>query len=551
MTAAILVAKERQLDWLLEEAFGTARRAAVPVRSHWLAAALVVLAIGAAFGVAWLRSDGADVPPAQEPVDDVQWFEAHGFGSLGTVPDDVVNLRCFDFDDDALRELPRFTKLQRLDLGGMDVNDKGYSVSLPITDAGVAHLGKLKNLRWLSLASCHAMKGTSLHVLENVPLLEHLDLTYSGVESPAVERLALLGSLRELVLSHCMNFHGRSLAAVAKSPGLRRLELRACTTLSAADALHLAKITTLRHLDLRDCQGRFRGQRSSGLSHGGKDKDVNEEPPTEDGRGITDEVVAALSALPLETLLLGGSESLTDAVGDSLARMTTLRSLDLSNLPGTSGALLAKVPSALEHFWLDDNRQLAPEELRRLPPLRSLRTLGISGLQIDGVTLQQLLDAKSLRKLSLGGPPARGKGARPPDLGPPPPNCATLVAAQHDLESLDLRDAPFVDRAFLATIASLPRLRELDLTGPLTNPLPDRSTAIRGLAANRSLRSLTLMWNRIDAATLAELREVPLRELDLYGTGLKNDAVRSVAAAWPGCIVKMPGGQRYVVPVTR
>jgi len=40
----------------------------------------------------------------------------------------VIALKCFDFDDAACAQLARFTKLERLDLSGCDVNDKGYSV---------------------------------------------------------------------------------------------------------------------------------------------------------------------------------------------------------------------------------------------------------------------------------------------------------------------------------------------------------------------------------------------------------------------------------------
>ncbi|MFY9341106.1 MAG: hypothetical protein WAT39_01365, partial [Planctomycetota bacterium] len=240
----------------------------------WLAAAIAVLAAGAATTVAVLQrgeaggvGDGS-AAPVQEPAAEPVWHECHGPAAIADVPADVTALRCFDFDDAACVRLAAFTKLEHLDLSGMDVDARGVSRAPQITDAGVRSLASLTALRSLSLASCHEMKGEGLAVLEAMPHLEHLDLTYSGVESPAIERLPRLPSLRTLVLSHCMNFHGRSLEAVANIPGLRRLELRACTTLSAKDVLHLAKLKELRHLDLRDCQGRFRGQRASGPDGG-------------------------------------------------------------------------------------------------------------------------------------------------------------------------------------------------------------------------------------------------------------------------------------------
>ncbi|MEO6597191.1 MAG: hypothetical protein ABIP94_20805, partial [Planctomycetota bacterium] len=338
ITATMAVARERQLDWLLAEVLGgvtlDAERPARPARTRvhrtrWVAAALVALAAGAALGTALLRD--RDVPrAAQDPEAPIESYEAHGPASIDSIPASVVNLRCFDFDDEAMKHIPHFSKLQRIDLSGMDVNEQGYAVSLKITDKGLFHLSGVPNLRWLSLAGCHEVKGNGFASLEALPMLEHLDLTYSGVESPAVERLNHLGSLRELSLSHCMNFHGRALAEVAKITGLRRLELRGCTTLSAADVMHLAKLSELRYLDLRDCQGRFRGQTLSEFPAGGEETPP---PPVQDGIGITDASVAALAKLKLETLLLGGSESLTDAVGETFAKMPTLRTLDLSNLP--------------------------------------------------------------------------------------------------------------------------------------------------------------------------------------------------------------------------
>jgi hypothetical protein len=124
----------------------------------------------------------------------------------------------------------------------------------------VRELGAMKSLRWLCLARCEAMKGDGLQALEALPQLEHLDLTYSGVQTAAIERLPRLPSVRSLVLSHNLHFHGHALAAVANMPGLRRLELQGCATLAAKDVLPLVKLKELRHLDLRDCQGRFRGQ---------------------------------------------------------------------------------------------------------------------------------------------------------------------------------------------------------------------------------------------------------------------------------------------------
>lgn len=545
-TRAMDVARTRQLEWLLHEALGGAptamvRRAGAPL--SWLAAAMALLGIGVAFAVAWLNGgERRAEPPAQEPA--IPWHECHGPDGLEAVPVHATALRCFDFDDAACRALARFSRLEFLDLSGMDVNEHGYAASLPITDVGVRALASLKKLRWLSLAQCHQIQGEGLQALESLPLLEHLDLTYSGVRSPAIERLPRLPGLRTLVLSHCMAFHGRSLAAVATIAGLRRLELRACTTLSAADVLPLAQAKTLRWLDLRDCQGRFRGQRARAPEEPGEE----EPPPDEDGVGITDEVVAALASLPLETLLLGGSESLTDAIAEPLAKMPTLRQLDLSNLPRTTAALLARLPTELTHLELSSNPQFDGATLQRLPALPALQHLGLSGMgRIDAPALARLLDGRKLRSLRLGGSLPRSKDAAGDDAVKLTPEHADLIAAVTSLVELDLDDA-WLDAEAAARLAALPNLRELNLSAPWRRTPSERTAVVQALAGCRTLQVLRVACSGLAPAALDALRGLPLQQLDLRGCSLTREQIHALAGHWPGCVITMPDGARLRAP---
>ena len=561
MTNAMEIARERQLDWLLDEvlrpvATGALTRRAPASTGRWLAAAIAVFAVGIAIAVAVLeRSDVNGVAPVLPPPRDslqdpdaIDWHECHGVGGLDAVPADVVGLRCFDFDDDGLARLVRFSKLVRLDLSGMDTNAQGFATSLPITDAGVKHLAALTQLRWLSLASCHSVEGETLAQLRAIPRLEHLDLTYTGITSKGVGQLRELPSLRALVLSYCLAFHGRSLADVAKIPGLRRLELNGCATVSAKDAMHLAGLRELRHLDLRDCMGRFRGQTAAVAVLDDVTGEDPEPPPMHDGVGITDDVVAALSELPLETLRLGGCSALTDGIAPSIAKLTALRTLDLSSLPKTSGALLARVPNDLVALVVGHNPQHDIAALARLPALADLHTFGLSGFDPSPIDVMRLLQHKQLRCLRLGGMPARGKGGERTKSPPLTAEIAAEIAKQETLEELELRDRDVLEADAMARIAALPRLRVLDLTAPLQRPPLDRGAAVAALADNRSIQELRLIWCGLDADSLRALAELPLRQLDVYGSGLDNEVVREIAAAWPGCQVRLPKGQRYRVP---
>jgi hypothetical protein len=306
------VARERQLDWLLGEALGERVEATPAARPRpWLAAALVMCGFAVVLGVAFLRDEAAAVSvPPQDHESTIHWHECDGTDGLAAVPANVQSLRCFDFDDAACAGLARFGELVHLDLSGTRVDAHGVSRALAITDAGLRTLAKLQRLRWLGLAGCHQVQGYSLGTLRDIPQLEHLDLTYTGVTSTGLELLAELPALRSLSLAHCLDFHGRSLVALTKLPGLRRLELRGCVTLAASDIIPLAQAAPLRHLDLRDCQGRYRGQRAAGFARTGADVFVDA-----DGDGLPERRLAADEPMP------AGAVAFVDADGDGLPDM--------------------------------------------------------------------------------------------------------------------------------------------------------------------------------------------------------------------------------------
>jgi len=539
------IARSRQLEWLLEELLGGRTAAIRPrllatrSRARSPAAALFAAAVGIVFGVAWFAGDATDEPRRPATVK-ITWHEAHGVADLASLPGDIESLRCFDFDDAAIAELPRFEDLVRLDLSGMDVNDKGYAISLKISDDGLAPLQQLTKLRWLSLAGCHRIEGRGLQVLESLPRLEHLDLTFTNVRSPAVERLPRLPSLRELSLASCMMFEGRSLEHIARIPGLRRLELRGCTTLTAADVVHLAALHELRYLDLRDCQGRFRGQRMVIA-----DDPENPEPPQphEDGIGVTDAAVAALAKLRLETLLLGGCTSLTDAMAPTLSSWSSLRELDLGRLPKITDKLLARLPAKLVALGLDGNTHLGDAAMRALPPLPGLRELGLSALLAltdDG--LRTALEGRSLRVLRIGGQdPRRLPGGGEIEIPKLTSACRVEIAKQRELEKLELGGwTEWVDASVLGEVAALPSLRELDLSASVR--LTDE--ALSALGSSRSIATLTLVQcDRVTRAGLKNLQDVPLESLDLYGMKVTTEEARTLAVSWPGVTVRLRDGQ--------
>ncbi|MFN3243760.1 MAG: leucine-rich repeat domain-containing protein [Planctomycetota bacterium] len=537
MTATALdIARERQLDWLLDEVLcdrhpHVVRREARGAVPRWLAAALVVLAIGAAVGVA-LHDDEArrsgPTPvqdPAPDPAPPIEWHECKSPAELDAVPADVEYLRGYDFDDDAVARLVRFTTLTHLDLSKSMPDARGVTRSVRIGDAGVSQLGNLSNLRWLSLAGCSQVRGKTLGQLRAIPQLEHLDLSYTGIRTSAVESLGTLPSLRELVLSGCREFHGSAIAEVARLPGLRRLELASCISLSADDVKLLRNLSELRHLDLSGCMGAFLGQTAAGFDDlfvGGR-QEPKEKQPVQDGVGVTDAAVAALRDLPIETLLLHGCRSLTDDVAGSLAAMKRLRKVDLGNLPRTSTAILKALPTNLKGLSLHANHHYDAAGLDALQRFGELTSLDISGLTaIDDARFARILAGKRLTTLKLGGTPRSRDaiGARGHYLPAVTARCVATIALQPFLEELDLKASEWLDRDAARRLAQLPNLHEL-----------------------------RLVWCKsVDSAVLKALQPLPLTHVDLYGIGATDADVRGIATAWRGCAVRLPKGARVTVP---
>lgn len=562
------IARERQLDWLLDEVLGDGPARVVHKTSpaiatqwlsmHWLAAAIALLAIGTAFGVSLLNDDNSVVPlipPTQDstPQDPkqaqpIQWHECHGPAALGNVPDNVVNLKAFDFDDATLAKLGRLGKLERLDLSGMDVNAKGDSKSIQVTDAGITHLAGLASLRWLSLKGCNRVTGMTLAKLRSIPQLEHLDCNSTAITSEAIATLPQLPSLRELSLTFCMDFHGRSLADIAKIPGLRKLELSYCPTISAADAMHLSKLRELRYLDLSKCMGLFQGQ-TAGIMEiteevqgGGRPKPP---PPVHDKIGITDAVIEALASLPLKTLKIGGCWNLTDRVGTSLARMTSLHALDISELPKTSGALLKQIPAGLGTLSIDNNRHYQTRDLAPLSRFTALRELGLNGLNhLDDDGLAAALKGKRLKTLRLGG--VYNNMVRPsvqPDRPKLTSACRTTLAAQVDLERLEVMIAEWLDADVMQTLAKLPRLHHLNFQLAHIS-----KAALTELAKSSSLREISFLQCRtMGLEPLTALKPAKLTYLDVLLTWYPPAEVRALAANWPGCKVRLSDGTIYSV----
>ncbi|MBL8738163.1 MAG: hypothetical protein JNL12_17150, partial [Planctomycetes bacterium] len=248
----------------------------------------------------------------------------------------------------------------------------------------------------------------------------------------------------------------------------------------------------------------------------------------------------ALATLPLTTLRLGGCSALTDDIGPALAKMVTLRELDLAQLPKANGALLQDLPIQLERLAIGGNTHWRATTLALLPTFSSLFELRADG-GLSGYAELAWAAGTSLRLLEIAAPAGRlsqdGSATQPAVDPQQVADLERLLAAQVHLESLILHPGLGVPRSLIEVAGALPYLRSLELHVP---------SDLAPLARSRTLQELRLVDNAFDGSALASLRDVPLRVLDVRNTRCDPATVQKLATEhWPGCTVVLPNGSRF------
>lgn len=187
----------------------------------------------------------------------------------------------------------------------------------PLRNADLAPLAKLTALKQLALGEMRVDDGV-FEYLHNLPRLETLILAYTANRGDLTPLVDL--PLRDVRLEGCRFAGDHSAASLAKIPGLHQLEL------------HMT--------------------------------------------GLTDAGVAALAALPLDTLWLG--PRVTDTAMQTLAGMPTLRHLDICahNVSDEGARALSTLPN-LEILWLT-RCGLTDESVDALATMSGLRELNIN-----------------------------------------------------------------------------------------------------------------------------------------------------------------------------
>lgn len=169
--------------------------------------------------------------------------------------------------NDSLRYIPE----------GIETLDLSYASK--ISDIGLQHLQRLKNLKVLKLHYCHGIRDHGLEYVAQCHNLTHLDIGLTRLSSKGFEKLhglqnlyhldirgCVLGStvlglaslckirsLKSLSLSGNHGVDDGCLQAISFHNGLRTIHMRQCRKVSDYGILALARMNSLERLDITGC----------------------------------------------------------------------------------------------------------------------------------------------------------------------------------------------------------------------------------------------------------------------------------------------------------
>ncbi|HSQ29895.1 MAG TPA: hypothetical protein VLN49_08605 [Gemmatimonadaceae bacterium] len=380
------------------------------------------------------------------------------------------------------------------------------SGSRQLTDVGVRHLARMRNLRHLDLSGC-AVSDRSLETLRELPALQTLSLARTGITDAGVEQLSRCDQLARVDLSGTRTGDG-AIKALAGKPRLSQFKSGNSVTDAGLPALHdfpvfkqwrdgdvsLALLSPDAEPNLLGLRGTFTDR---GMSHlagldglFGLNIDDRNLPVTAAGLAplvtlpnlgflgfdATDEAMPYIAAMPRLRFIMCQD---TVAGDDGFAALGRSQSIEYIwgrrcyNLRGRGFSALASMPAlqglSVSCKNVDDDGLSA---LPRFPALRELMPMDVSDDGFRHVGRCARLESLILMYCRETGDVATDHIAALPKLKNYfasytriTDRSLAILATMTSLERIELSGVPGVTNDGIALLAALPRLRELRLSG--------------------------------------------------------------------------------------
>lgn len=388
---------------------------------------------------------------------------------------DFIDLRYLPINDSDLPVLAEYQSATSLFLGGHQ-----------ITDDGLRHVARLKNLRrlWLSGPEFTGVSLSNLGpnsirelFLTDTSVSEN-DLGFLGKNFPSLRVVNLSGTLKsDIGVEHLL--------------GLRDLRVLIVDAFvlsrSAIESLRVAKPNLLIIESQIQAMREIRGKQRT-------------DDPMPQGGSRVSEMANVLSTIPEHPLIqiygdayfeIADTLSFQDKLSATSrwAHLSSVHTVDLISISDLKDApaCLKDLPLLRDVNFYRSN--ICDVDLVAVGSLSKLESLGLQRTPITNMGLFHIRGLKSLKKLSLG-----GHGSQIGDEG------MKWLAGLTDLEQLEIDGTSITD-------ASLVHLRELKKL---------KSISMRGVRVDEGLRNIS------------DLKE--LENIDLYSTFLSDETVRSFSS---------------------
>jgi beta-lactamase regulating signal transducer with metallopeptidase domain len=372
-------------------------------------------------------------------------FSPEGFGYIAAIPNlRIAKIFTDNCGDEGLRKLAQHPKLERLSVHWLnDITDQGiYYVSqmpslkmldvgsanltnqaleylsqnktiewldLPsvryvqnnqppvdaFSDEGIAHLSKMKNLKYLhvSASSNSPLTDLSLASISQITGLERLCIGGMGFTDAGMKELSKLKNLKEITFGSTSEVTDNGLAFLAAIQDLESFSWMGNSKLTFAGINHLHGLKKLKRLDCREIQ---RGTETLNLS----------------GMDSLESLHLSLPRKHVKNHAATYTESFTDADISCLSGLKKLNSLQLYGI-GISDTGLEYL-SQLDNMgtlFLYGQSQITDEGLKCLSGLKRLWQLHIKDGHLSDKALETLVKLDNLETLELTTDTAFSKSA--------------------------------------------------------------------------------------------------------------------------------------------
>ena len=293
--------------------------------------------------------------------------------------------------DEGLVHLSKLTGLEYLDLGRTQV-----------TDAGLVHLKPLRSLKRLNIRrpprdrSNRPFTAKGMALLSEMQSLQHLDLPNIGMTDACLAHVAKLENLKYLWVG-CWSsspISDAGLKHVAKLRGLEQLKIGG-TGITDKGVRHIAGLANLKELNLAYAPGLT----NDGLAHLGRLKSLQ----TLQLPGDSDVTLSGLAHLN-SLMSLGLLDAMfiePPAFGEEAMNIAGLTRLEWLGLPAVRDQDLACLAGLRRLRWLSvsgTKMSISDAGMANLTGLRSMEHLQIGG---DGITDEGLACLANMKKLKF------------------------------------------------------------------------------------------------------------------------------------------------------